>query len=183
MAEESIPVTLQGTEPNKAVLHAECQHFEAAEDRRNCEQVYATDYVIWSEKMLADEQFVSDLDVIDMSDVGDNKHLRQKRSARGSKCPTFNTDYTTRNRKKVNQLSISPWKYVLTYDKNRLPRRLLNATCLCDGCINIRTLREDQSVISKELYFEILIMKNNKLTKQRVNNGCFCSLPLLIEKE
>uniref|UniRef100_F6SCD3 Interleukin 25 n=1 Tax=Monodelphis domestica TaxID=13616 RepID=F6SCD3_MONDO len=39
----------------------------------------------------------------------------------------------------LNSRAISPWKYVLDRDENRLPQDLYHARCLCPHCINLRS--------------------------------------------
>ncbi|XP_014320984.1 interleukin-25 [Myotis lucifugus] len=39
----------------------------------------------------------------------------------------------------LNHRSISPWRYVLDRDMNRLPQDLYHARCLCPHCVSLQT--------------------------------------------
>ncbi|CAK6432512.1 unnamed protein product [Pipistrellus nathusii] len=39
----------------------------------------------------------------------------------------------------LNSRSISPWRYVLDRDMDRLPQDLYHARCLCPHCVSLRT--------------------------------------------
>ncbi|XP_075757622.1 interleukin-17D-like [Pelodiscus sinensis] len=60
---------------------------------------------------------------------------------------------------RLQDRSASPWSYRVNEDPRRFPRRLLEAYCLCEGCLTGR--REDRAVRSEPFLQEVLVLQNS----------------------
>nr|XP_039270229.1 uncharacterized protein LOC120344951 [Styela clava] len=185
---ECIPIQLEEIGEDIEDHPIECQNIAGKDNmdtyhkRQDCEIVFRNEYVKWSEKMLADESFVKDLEVLNITEDNSNQSeggiSRPKRSAGSNECPVFNEEYL-KNNKAWKQRSISPWTFFITYKANRVPQRMVDTRCLCDGCIDIRTLTEDvDNLISVRLPLTVPVTKNSKLTTEEVHLGCTCAVAI-----
>uniref|UniRef100_A0A803SRU1 Interleukin 17C n=1 Tax=Anolis carolinensis TaxID=28377 RepID=A0A803SRU1_ANOCA len=59
----------------------------------------------------------------------------------------------------VNERSISPWKYTIKEDANRIPRQLAFAECLCNGCIDGKTGQETTELNSVLVEQNMMVLK------------------------
>nr|XP_039257701.1 interleukin-17C-like [Styela clava] len=176
---------LDTSEMQDVSLQSECQAIEELHERKQCEFVFENDYIKWSEKMLADDKFVSELEVVHTTvfDVRNSKISRRKRSVKDERntCPILdvsNPAYTP-----IRLRSTSPWEMYITQDANRKPMRMIQARCLCSGCIDVRTNTEDRTnVFSEALVLSVPVLKNGKMMTEEVAIGCTCvassSLPI-----
>lgn len=83
--------------------------------RQDCSRIYDNDYIQWSEKMLADANFMASVETINSSD---ETLSRRKRSAGEKKCPTFSEEYLGSALRDQSR-STSPWKFVVDVDNER----------------------------------------------------------------
>ncbi|XP_076825381.1 uncharacterized protein LOC143470968 isoform X1 [Clavelina lepadiformis] len=78
--------------------------------------------------------------------------------------------------KLISERSISPWKWVLNIDENRIPREILQAECLCHYCLDPRTGRENYNVDSSPINLEYYVQNNNgELVSEEIPIGCQCN--------
>nr|XP_039270092.1 interleukin-17F-like [Styela clava] len=160
-----MPLNELAIEENVDGIPPECK-FLKGNQRKNCITVFMGDYVKMSQDMLSDKKFADELEVQDV-------RSREKRSIR-KRCPKFSEQYLRRT-KKVKDRSISPWKYIKNTDNKRIPKILMEARCLCNGCINIETTKEDNvNLVSIPTKTKITVMKKGKLTRKIINTGCTC---------
>ncbi|XP_039619451.1 interleukin-17C [Polypterus senegalus] len=59
----------------------------------------------------------------------------------------------------VNERSISPWRYSINEDHQRIPEKIAFAQCLCSGCIDIRTGHETNALNSVEINQSMVVMR------------------------
>ncbi|XP_044153901.1 interleukin-17D-like isoform X1 [Bufo gargarizans] len=60
--------------------------------------------------------------------------------------------------------SISPWSYRINEDMNRYPREIVEAYCLCKGCVTSK----ESSMVSEPFYREVPVLyKSSKCKKSR----------------
>ncbi|XP_069808268.1 interleukin-17D-like [Dendropsophus ebraccatus] len=60
--------------------------------------------------------------------------------------------------------SISPWSYSINEDMNRYPREIVEAYCLCKGCVTSK----ESSMVSEPFYKEVAVLyKSSKCKKSR----------------
>ncbi|KAK0155991.1 Interleukin-17C [Merluccius polli] len=109
-------------------------------------------------------------------------------AAPGGRCPVGL--YAGLSSQPLHTRSISPWRYVYDTDKDRFPRRISVAECLCGGCITLRpgedTAAEDFTYLSAAVLQHRLVLKK-ELCKdgryrlvphdQAVAVGCTCATP------
>nr|DBA27721.1 TPA: hypothetical protein GDO54_008186 [Pyxicephalus adspersus] len=79
--------------------------------------------------------------------------------------------------------SISPWSYRINEDLNRYPQRIVEAYCLCKGCV----LSKTNSMVSVPFYKEVPVLyKSSKCKKSRfiyklrhirIAQFCICRFP------
>lgn len=86
--------------------------------RNDCEIIFSSEYVKWSEEMLANEDFASSLEVIDVTNHSDSSHTTRHKRGTDSTCPRYNKNYLDKV-KLPQQRSLSPWTFVVTTDQNR----------------------------------------------------------------
>lgn len=95
--------------------------------------------------------------------------------------------------KRKSKCTIDLLKYQLigVYNFNRIPQWINEATCLCTGCINPRTGKEDRNYISSPLKTSLRVLRktgfiksfsacNNKLCTNSFEEftiGCHCLVP------
>uniref|UniRef100_A0A803K8N7 Casein kinase 1 alpha 1 n=1 Tax=Xenopus tropicalis TaxID=8364 RepID=A0A803K8N7_XENTR len=58
-----------------------------------------------------------------------------------------------------NRRSLSPWAYSINHDENRIPIDIPEARCLCTGCVNPFTMKEDFSMTSIPIYSKIPVRR------------------------
>ncbi|XP_074867902.1 interleukin-17C-like [Carettochelys insculpta] len=85
----------------------------------------------------------------------------------------------------LRDMSTSPWSYRVNEDPQRYPRQLLEAYCLCEGCLVDR--QEDRSGLSKPFLQEVLVLQKSGLCKGgryvyqphrlQVAQFCICIFP------
>ncbi|CAJ1050096.1 interleukin-17C [Xyrichtys novacula] len=105
--------------------------------------------------------------------------------------PSWTCAETARQMKNdVNVRALSPWRYRLDRDQDRIPQDISVAECLCKGCIV--NGREDESYVSVPLVGRLLVYKKtqcegdpNKYRLIRemmsVSVGCTCLVPKYTE--
>ncbi|XP_074550967.1 interleukin-17F-like [Halichoeres trimaculatus] len=82
--------------------------------------------------------------------------------------------------------ALSPWRYRVHQDPDRIPDKICIAECLCEGCI--MNGKEDNSYNSKPLEVNMLVYKKTKcqgdanryrMTRAliKVAVGCVCVMP------
>ncbi|KAM9296237.1 interleukin-17F-like [Gastrophryne carolinensis] len=79
--------------------------------------------------------------------------------------------------------SISPWSYRINEDLNRYPRIIIEAYCLCKGCITAKA----NSMVSVPFYREVPVLQKTKKCKKsrfiykmrniRIAQFCICRFP------
>lgn len=76
------------------------------------------------------------------------------------KCPTsVNT-----SSEMMQDRSISPWSYRINEDMNRYPREIVEAYCLCRGCVTSK----ESPMVSEPFYKEVPVLyKSSKCKKSR----------------
>ncbi|KAG8565263.1 hypothetical protein GDO81_012773 [Engystomops pustulosus] len=76
------------------------------------------------------------------------------------KCPTsVNTSSEL-----IQDRSISPWSYRINEDLNRYPRQIVEAYCLCKGCVTSK----ESSMVSEPFHKDIPVLyKSSKCKKSR----------------
>ncbi|CAH2292658.1 interleukin-17D-like [Pelobates cultripes] len=68
----------------------------------------------------------------------------------------------------IQDRSISPWSYRINEDLNRYPHKILEAYCLCKGCISSFN-KPATSMVSEPFYKEIpVLIKTSKCKKEKV---------------
>ncbi|XP_022602849.1 interleukin-17C-like [Seriola dumerili] len=93
---------------------------------------------------------------------------------------------TNRTRRGLNSRSLSPWKFRLDYDVNRIPHHIVFAKCLYQGCIINQ--RENLNYNSVPVFAQKMVMKKTKCkrlpntykVKERyikVPVACVCVVP------
>ncbi|XP_073411494.1 interleukin-17D-like [Dendrobates tinctorius] len=80
--------------------------------------------------------------------------------AKMKKCPTsVNTSSEL-----IQDRSISPWSYRINKDLNRYPQKIVEAYCLCKGCVTSK----ESSMVSEPFYKEVgVLYKSLKCKKSR----------------
>ncbi|XP_053549151.1 interleukin-17D [Bombina bombina] len=79
------------------------------------------------------------------------------------KCPR-NVNHTS---ELIQDRSISPWSYSINEDLNRYPQRIIEAYCLCKGCISTHN-KQQNSVVSEPFYKKVhILMRSSKCKKGR----------------
>ncbi|KAJ0056685.1 hypothetical protein NL108_012118 [Boleophthalmus pectinirostris] len=88
--------------------------------------------------------------------------------------------------------ALSPWTYRLNRDQRRFPRDILEARCLCEGCILQRAHEdrphEEHTYNSVPVYTHVLVLYKTRCARQphkyrltkrmlRVTVGCTCVMP------
>ncbi|CAL8262759.1 unnamed protein product [Merluccius merluccius] len=109
-------------------------------------------------------------------------------AAPGGRCPVGL--YAGLDSQPLQTRSISPWRYVYDTDKDRFPRRISVAECLCSGCITLRpgedTAAEDFSYLSAAVLQHRLVLRKELCKDGRyrlvpydhaVAVGCTCATP------
>ncbi|KAM4749626.1 interleukin-17B [Rhinophrynus dorsalis] len=76
-----------------------------------------------------------------------------------------------------NRRSLSPWAYSINHDENRIPIDIPEARCLCTGCVNPFTMKEDLSMSSIPIYSKIPVRRrlcegNPPVLKARRRKKC-----------
>lgn len=79
------------------------------------------------------------------------------RSAQSS-CPIGSSSGTL-----ANQKSLSPWTYEINRDYLRFPNLINFAKCLCDGCIDPATLRQNFNAYSALVTTEITVVRRKSV--------------------
>ncbi|XP_073320907.1 interleukin-17C-like [Pagrus major] len=84
-----------------------------------------------------------------------------------------------------NNRAVSPWKYRIDQDNDRIPPKIPFAVCICEGCIIHQ--REDMDYNSKAVYASLMIHRrtgkcsDNKYKVKKdfiqVPVGCTCVVP------
>ncbi|KAM4692454.1 interleukin-17D-like [Rhinophrynus dorsalis] len=65
----------------------------------------------------------------------------------------------------IQDRSISPWSYRINEDLKRYPQEIIEAYCLCEGCISSHN-KGKNSLISVPFYKDVLVLhKTNKCKK------------------
>ncbi|KAG9473856.1 interleukin-17D-like [Eleutherodactylus coqui] len=78
--------------------------------------------------------------------------------AKMKKCPTsVNTSSEL-----IQDRSISPWSYRINEDMNRYPRQIVEAYCLCKGCVTSK----ESSMVSEPFYREVPVLQKTKKCKK-----------------
>ncbi|XP_034643329.1 interleukin-17D-like [Trachemys scripta elegans] len=86
---------------------------------------------------------------------------------------------------RLQDRSASPWSYRVNEDPRRYPRRVLEAYCLCEGCLVDR--QEDRSVQSEPFYQEVPVLQKSgrceagqyvyQPSHLQVAQFCICTFP------
>ncbi|KAM3924031.1 interleukin-17D-like [Leptodactylus fuscus] len=64
----------------------------------------------------------------------------------------------------IQDRSISPWSYRISEDMNRYPREIVEAYCLCKGCVTSKESR----MVSEPFYRDVPVLyKSSKCKKSR----------------
>ncbi|KAK6477295.1 interleukin-17C [Huso huso] len=111
---------------------------------------------------------------------------RQRRHT-GHSCPNLVASSIQQVTEDHNTRSISPWRYTIDVDENRLPMKLAFAECLCSGCIDVRTGRETDAVNSVTVNQTMMVLRRKQCSDQKtyafqveyikVPVACTCVLP------
>ncbi|KAK9542270.1 hypothetical protein VZT92_000145 [Zoarces viviparus] len=86
----------------------------------------------------------------------------------------------------LSNRSLSPWKYSLNKEDNRIPYKISFAECLCDGCIINQ--REDMRYNSVPVFASLMVMRKTPCPRDpnkfvvskdviKVPVGCTCAVP------
>ncbi|KAE8608857.1 hypothetical protein XENTR_v10011634 [Xenopus tropicalis] len=117
---------------------------------------------------------------------------RRKRKRRGEPengCPNLKASTPSGNgRSDLGQRSISPWSYRIDFDENRYPQKLAFAQCLCKGCINAETGKDDASLNSVSVEQTMLVLRKTRCSENssrymfeldyiKVPVACTCVIP------
>ncbi|XP_039272199.2 interleukin-17C-like [Styela clava] len=98
-------------------------------------------------------------------------------------CPEMTEKYLVEHENVNGARSISPYDIVLDYDPMRFPKKIFQYRCLCKGCIDIKTRRENLSLVSKEVTADINVYYyNGTIARYTVVTGCTCVMPIMIER-
>ncbi|XP_067410768.1 interleukin-17D-like isoform X2 [Emydura macquarii macquarii] len=86
---------------------------------------------------------------------------------------------------RLQDVSTSPWAYRVNEDPRRYPRRMVEAYCLCEGCLIDQ--KEDRSVRSEPFYQEVPVLQKSGQCEAgqyvyqpsllQVAQFCICSFP------
>ncbi|KYO44607.1 interleukin-17D isoform X2 [Alligator mississippiensis] len=86
---------------------------------------------------------------------------------------------------RLQDKSTSPWSYRVSEDPNRYPQKIVEAYCLCKGCLV--NGQEDKAVNSEPFYLEVPVLQKSNQCKRgqyvyqpnhlQVAQFCFCSFP------
>ncbi|KAG8509375.1 Interleukin-25 [Galemys pyrenaicus] len=80
----------------------------------------------------------------------------------------------------LSSRSISPWKYVLDRDLNRLPQDLYHAHCLCPHCVSLKTgTHMDPRGNSVQLYHNQTVFYRRPCPGQQGAHPGYCLEPKL----
>ncbi|XP_006008898.1 interleukin-17C-like [Latimeria chalumnae] len=86
----------------------------------------------------------------------------------------------------IEDRSTSPWTYRVNTDPNRIPEEILEAVCLCPGCIDMKGLKHTQDFSSVPVTKQMLVYTlhrcaNNMFKYQKqwiyVSVACTCVAP------
>lgn len=68
----------------------------------------------------------------------------------------------------IQDRSISPWSYRINKDENRYPQKILEAYCLCKGCISPYN-KQTTSMVSEPFYKEVpVLIKTSKCKREKL---------------
>nr|NP_001123347.1 interleukin 17-1 precursor [Ciona intestinalis]BAD22760.1 Interleukin 17-1 [Ciona intestinalis] len=118
--------------------------------------------------------------------VTENQHgIRHKRSQ--STCPVLSDEYLLTHTRQEER-SLSPYVIEDDIDRLRIPMVLPRARCLCDGCIDMSSRRENFSFASVPLKQSFTVRKRNtengplETVTQTITVGCTCVVPRRISQ-
>ncbi|NXH22809.1 IL17C protein, partial [Bucco capensis] len=127
-------------------------------------------------------QLVAKLERLQQLPGAHRRHRRQRQ------CPEL--QLRTGLRSEPNERSISPWRYRIDEDEERIPRQLAFAECLCSGCVDVKSGRESSSLNSVLIHQNMLVLRRKPCPRPaaqglvtfevdsiRVPVGCTCVLP------
>ncbi|OCT58600.1 interleukin-17C [Xenopus laevis] len=120
----------------------------------------------------------------------EGRRRRKRRGEPENGCPNLKTSTPIGHggSDPLSHRSISPWSYRIDYDENRYPQKLAFAQCLCKGCINVDTGKDDSSLNSVSVEQTMLVLRKKKCPSSstsymfeleyiKVPVACTCVIP------
>ncbi|KAM4623257.1 interleukin-17D-like [Discoglossus pictus] len=98
-------------------------------------------------------RLVPDTQLLNKQDIVPDQELKR--------CPR-NVNHTA---KLIQDRSISPWSYRINEDLNRYPRQIIEAYCLCKGCISTHN-KGQNTVVSKPFFKEVGVLHRSSKCKK-----------------
>ncbi|XP_077966475.1 interleukin-17F-like [Styela clava] len=104
-----------------------------------------------------------------------------------TKCPTMTPQYLRENNLMDGRRSLSPYAEKPNWDPNRYPQFFIQRHCLCNGCIDPVTRKENLSLQSvpletrMEFFYKKDKFLNTFTTKKKLSIyiGCTCAYPII----
>uniref|UniRef100_A0A8C4NBI5 Uncharacterized protein n=1 Tax=Eptatretus burgeri TaxID=7764 RepID=A0A8C4NBI5_EPTBU len=100
-------------------------------------------------------------------------------------CPNWTPSFLEKS--DLKDRSLSPWTFKINHKKGRVPEAIIEAVCLCRGCINPSNGTEVHHSVSVPVYGSILVLHHRECPggqvryhqeHLRVAVGCTCAAPV-----
>ncbi|XP_039267381.1 uncharacterized protein LOC120342569 [Styela clava] len=168
---------------NHEGLLRQCEYFPTPRLRQLCERIAENPIIVsMKEKVRGHLKQLPWTTQITKSDI-------PLEGQQGLKCPDYShqTPYV-----QPHDRSLSPWKMMPDFDVQRYPQWIPVARCMCKGCIDQRSGKENKAFVSKEIKVKVRFLRMNSThssfrqctdstcyaSDEDIAVGCHCAIPV-----